>query len=671
MTSAQSDEKSLTHPLRSKQIDVDSLPPIQQIQDMLLVRLPRAICLYSSEAAPFLKALEHTVEALHRTRYPILGVLVLHLEESDDREISWLHELETSILFSSLVERIDSFRWILSLIRNSPKPWIFMSASNCLGSTWDLALSCQRRYWFDPNALVGYPEISSGGYPPGGVLESLSKRRNRTRERWLRKPIYTANEALSEGLVEFCSKASLWEKEAIAVFRELLQNQPSVGVREDPKKRRKRDAKSGDAFDLSRSILQRKAALEGLETVWRGESKSSTTYPHTWDYCWQLVQEKSRIEDPLMFGRLIAHIVARHYLTPGHLAWLRREIVASSDPCSVSELKATFRPEITVDLQTMAPPTEILLRLLKKGCSIVFSASAPRQLSTSLSLIYGRLERTLGAAIARKMWDISVSWYLCDVEPIGSIIMQWTPDDQFHIKTKDFETTFRRLQGNASNAMPGLIEWEGPELSDEIRHLLPLVSDGAIRVGSKSQGMPLSIFIRSIFLEEMIRISRHAEGELIGVTSAMRRHGWGFAADDEAWDRFLKTRYDQSHVTNKTIEEKPLLPLTKSSWEIGAWKHARALTKRKMGEMAFRRWNDTALSQHMASYLGVLTQILAKKVPLLPIITLDHLASEALGFPRDYGTPIGYIKRRGAKRTKAYTMLQWPMLANESKPQDP
>jgi hypothetical protein len=183
--------------------------------------------------------------------------------------------------------------------------------------------------------------------------------------------------------------------------------------------------------------------------------------------------------------------------------------------------------------------------------------------------------------------------------------------------------------------------------------------------------MPISILLRSIFLEEMIRISRHAEGELVGVAAAMRKHGWQFAADEEAWDRFLKTRYDQSHVSATNLEDKSLLPLNKSSWEIGAWKHARALTKRKMGEMASRRWNDTALSQHMATFLGILTQTLAKKIAILPIITIDHLASEALGFPQDYGTPIGYIRRRGAKRTKAYTMLQWPMLALDSKSSDP
>jgi hypothetical protein len=372
-----------------------------------------------------------------------------------------------------------------------------------------------------------------------------------------------------------------------------------------------------------------------------------------------------------MFGRLIAHIVARHYLTANYSAWLRKQVVMSSDPCFVGDLKTTFRPEITIDLQHLAPPTEILLRLLKKGCSLVFTAPVARQLSSSLNLIYGRLERTLGAAVAKKLWDTGVSWYLCELDPVGAIIMQWTPDDHFFIKTPQHEASFRRLAGNASNAAPGLLEWEGTELPSEIKNLLPVISDGAIRVGTKTPGIPLSIFLRSIFLEEMMRISRHAEGELAGVTVALRKHGWQFAGDEESWDRFLKTRYDQHHISPSSLDEKPILPLTKSSWEIGAWKHARALTKRKMGDMASRRWNDTALSQHMATFLGVLTQILAKNLPLLPVITLDHLAGETLGFPQDYGTPIGYIRRRGARRTKVYTSLQWPTLAPYAKSQAP
>lgn len=647
-------------------------PAIERLQDLILVRLPRGICLYSAAAMPFLRSLEQAAESLHRSPRHISGVLVLHGEKTDDREITWLHELETEILFSTLVERLDSFRWLLSLIRNSPKPWVFMSASHCLGSTWDLALSCQMRYWFDPNALVGFPEIMSGGFPAGGVLESLSKRNPRTRERWQAKPIYAASEALAEGFIDFCSKASLWEPEATAVFRELLANQPLIGVRKEPKNRRKRRAEYDRTFNLADSLVQRRAALEQLAAVWKTEHAFRHGHPLAWDYCWQLVKERSRIEDPLAFGRLIAHIAARHYLTPVFQAWLRTQVVAASDPCLISQEAAAFRPEITIDLgQQVAPPTEILLRILRKGCTLVFSAPEPKLLSSSLSLIYGRLERALGAPLARRFWDKSVSWYVNQGEAYGTILMQWTPDDHFFVKAPNLDIFFRRLEGNSPTALPGMLEWEGATLPENLRRLLPYVADEALRLGSRPQGLPGSVFLRAVFLDEMIRISRHVEGELQGVTAALSARGWRFAGDDDAWDRFLKTRYDQSSPPSPPSEIEILIPLTKVSGEVGAWKHARALARRKTGELASRRWNGTAVSQHMATFLGIIAKKVAGKHPLLPIITIDHLAYEALGFPQDYGTPIGYINRRGTRRIDAYTKLHWPTLVRLSDRQDP
>ncbi len=632
---------------------------IQRVADMFLIHIPRGICLYSASALTFLRSIEQLAEALHRNPRNTSGVLLLQIESCNDGEITWLKELESDVLFSTLVDRIDAFRWILSLIRNSPRPWVFMSASHCLGSTWDLALSCQRRYWFEPHALVGFPEIKSGSFPPGGVLESLSRRDPRTREKWHAKSVYSAQEAQTEGFIEFCSKASLWEKEALAVFRELLSSQPLIGVRQDLKKRRKRSAETESSFDLSTSIAQRSTALEQLETVWKTEHSLRQRYPHAWEYCWQLEKERSKIDDPLVFGRLVAHIAARHYLTQSFQAWLRTEVVASSDPCFLVRHRPAFRPEITIDLDHLAPPTEILLRFLKKGCALIFTASESKALSGSLNILYGRLERAIGAPIARKYWDTSVSWYLGDGEAVGNAVMVWTADDRFSLRQGPYEASFRRLEGNASTAIPGILEWEGAELPESLIRLLPLASDGALRVGIRPQGLPTSVFLRSAFLEEIIRISRHAEGELLGVTAALRTQGWRFAGDDDAWDRFLKTRYDQSSSSPPPLTEF-FLPLTKDSWEIGAWKHAKSLAKKKAGDLASRRWNQTALSQHMAMFLGFITRALASKQPLLPLITADHLAYEALGFPQEYGTPVGYLHHRGLRRVAAYAKLHWP-----------
>lgn len=629
---------------------------IERQKDTAIIRVPAGLCLYEAKATPFVQMLTRFAEDLHRSSPPpVRGVLLLQTAPADDRVASWLGELEKDALFRDVVARLEACRWLFSLIRNAPVPWAYMSATDSYGSAWELALSCQRRYWFATGARLGFPDIAIGAFPPGGVLESLTKRTGRTREKWQGKPIFSAAEALEDGLVHFCSDAASWETAATSLFTELLAANPKAGVRDATRKRRKEEY-----FDITASPESRRAAYEQLETVWKTEALRSHKYPSAWDYCWQLVKERTKLKEPGDLGRLIAHIATRHFFERSYQAWIATHLVARTDVVPARPgASAAFLPPVTIDLNYLAPPTEVLVRLLRHDVQVVFAAAEAKALSVALNLIFNRLERQIGAAPAMALWERHVTWYQGVCDEVRGLVLRWAVDDRFLVSQSGIDTSFLRLEGNGSTAKPGLLEWDGAPLAPLVRQIAALVSDGFLHTGLAAPGLPMSVYVRSLFLEEMLRISGHAGGEVTNVTEALRATGWHFAGDDEAWDRFLRTRHD-AYSFESDLTGLGAKPIDRANWEVGTWKHARVLAKRQPVDPTAVKWNATAVSLHLAVFLGLVAELITRTRGLAERRTADHLCAVALGFPEGYGTPLTFLRRRGRRRVELYARAQWP-----------
>ena len=84
----------------------------------------------------------------------------------------------------------------------------------------------------------------------------------------------------------------------------------------------------------------RQIALRQLENLFKPEKLRPPHHPAAWEYCWQLVKERSKFKDPQDFGRLVAHIVAGHFLSPGYQAWIAAHLAATERDCYVPRIRA-------------------------------------------------------------------------------------------------------------------------------------------------------------------------------------------------------------------------------------------------------------------------------------------------------------------------------------------
>jgi hypothetical protein len=270
--------------------------------------------------------------------------------------------------------------------------------------------------------------------------------------------------------------------------------------------------------------------------------------------------------------------------------------------------------------------------------------------------MYTRLERDIGTASAQALWDRYVVWL--QGRNVHGASLQFTLDDHMHITADGRTTSFLRIEGNGPNATLGHLESLGGEvLSGRIAEIAALLSEGVIRTTPKVAGLPLTVYVRSLFFEEMLRISRHYDGDLSKLAESLANAGWGFAGREDAWDTFLRTRAD-GYEFDRHLADLGAKPFDRTHWEIGNWKHARALAKKSDGA---ERWNPTAVSLHFATFLGLAADMLVREKMAPDAAAVDHLCARSLGLPAPFGTPHRFIQRRGRRRIAYYAAAHWPV----------
>jgi enoyl-CoA hydratase/carnithine racemase len=623
---------------------------------MTMLRTPTSFSLYDSRGFAFVEELRKLAEALHRSAEPnVKAVLLLQDADADDRCPTWLDELRDEALLHDLADRIDTVRWTLSLIRNSPVPWVYASRFDCFGSHWELASACYKRLWFAPTARVGFPEIGSGAFPPGATLESLDKRIGKVRERWRERPMLTAGDAAREGLIDFCSDARDYEAYALRFFREGLESPQWMQQRDFERKGGRQ------IYDFDSDLKARNATVARLAEVWKegDEQQKSVKRSEAWDYCWQLVADRGTVRSSHERGRVISYIAAHHYLTQSFQAWLAGGVARRRFVQRFDVERAVAKP-LHIDLNFREPPAEALTRLFEAGMPVVFYADDAKSLAQQLGRIFTK------SGVTDDVWARQASWFQGAAKEEGGLVLRWGPGDKLLVRAGLVRLEFIRLEATETTARLGSLEWTDPPATltgdaDFGFELAKLVSNGIIR--SKKIGkhaLPFSMYIRALVLEEIARIGAVAVGDPTKVLEALQTHGWGFAASEDGWELFLKTRSDD-HPHDPALTKPGGAPFFKPVWEARSWRELRAASRKLGGSDLETHWNPAYQSQHLAQYLGFVAFHLAPSLDAPDVA--DYLCARALGFPSAYGTPLTFLRMRGRRRAEWHAARQWPGLS--------
>jgi len=629
-------------------------------KDRIQVNLPAITCLLSNQGTEVLDKLLEVAEQIAKTDVPKVYVSLVLQGSATDRNIQWYIDLNRNLLLAETFSRIMKFRWLLSLIRKSKVPWIFLAAHNCLGSTWELALACHRRYWFSETSQVGFPDLVVGGFPSGGTAEVLTKTNPKFKEFWQSNPTVPARKAFQNNYITFCSVVGdSWQSE----YPDLLGLQPFTDHLISTSSSKSRTFSRADISETF-GIEAKEIVADQLDAMRIRIKTEGAPTGAIWEYCWGLVKQRNKFRDSRELGRLIALMSARFY----HSRYYQSFIYANCIKFQAENLPSPHGEPIfrlMIDLNFLVPPTKLVTSILNAGVHIIFVSNESKTLMSALNIIYNRLERALGAELARFFWKKQVAWFSGFADSRKAPVLRWTVDDRIMVVTNDGTFEYLRLEGNSSQAGKGIMEALNAQSLNvhEFKRtawIVPLVADGLYENPFENSKFPLSIYIRSSYFQEAMRISRFCGNDLFNVLQNLKSQTWGFAGEEEAWDRFLSSRTDIYNFQS-SYQDVNFMNLSQTEWVIGSFKHARTITK-KSDDKISEKWSATQTSQHLATYLGLLALFLARRFESRKLGVVDHIASVSVGFPIGMGTPVGYLLERGSRRVSDYCRKHWPTL---------
>lgn len=618
---------------------------------MKVLRLSLEGSLFDAHGNEFVDQILILAEQIHRGEAQnIDSVFIFQVNDNAERLGGWIQNLDTRIMLHNLAARIEKFRWVLSLIRKSPIPWVYLSRSTCFGSYWELASACDIRMWFSRSAHVGFPEIWCGSFPPGGTLENIFKTSSRVRDSWHLNPVRSTSDAFEDGIIDFLSEVDEFELSALDICKEVIKNHSAFSKRTV---HRKSEIKR---YDFERDLKARNESLNSLFDAWRSRdiSHDISRIQQSWEYCWYVVQNKNMFANSHERGRVIAYICAHYYLS--------REFKFSMANFMLNRIQHNGRHpfvfdvlSIHIDVNLMAPPAEAVRRILDLGLSIIFFAQTAEKLASSLHIIFGKGE------MFGSDWLEKVSWFHGKVIPDNKIVFRWSSKNKLIVLDKQIRLELLSIEKKQKDQKLNFLEWINP--GDNLEQtfafqIISLISDGVLRSKKITNvQLPLSIYIKSNVFEELCKFCAFSGLEMDRVLEALKHYGWGVISDPNMWEDFLQERADNFQF-ERGLKDAFGNSLTKSIWEASSLKSARLVTKKLGVESKFISASRAHISQHFAVYISMLTLKLA---PLFGGTENSELiCSIILGFSSKYGTPLSYLRHYGRRRIAAYTNRIWP-----------
>jgi hypothetical protein len=581
----------------------------------------------------------------------------------------WTNELAHELLADDLTKRIFEFRKLLRQIANGSQVFVYVTRGHCFGRHLELALSCQRFVCFNSQAQFGFPEIKAGGFPPGGFIENLDGRASRIKEKWKLSPIIDANGMELEDLLDFSADSDKdWKIHAQTWLSGLVDAGASTKL-----PRIKYQAEASPAGNITRQ--QFFADLD--ETWFYGKDIRERNSDSFWDSCWDVVKDRRSGDSLDQYDWMLSRLTAHFYLSEKFLKWAISESLGEVRPSYFYH--ESIPNTAYIDLTGMVPPSEALYRMLLAGIDVVYGSDDGRYLIESLERSYIRLDRFMTPGKAKESWDRQVSWFLGEFSlSHHCMVLQWGFDDFLKINFGGNTLRLLPLDGNRIDSRCGISEVDQEHYNAQsdpvISAMSSLLNNQLIFTNPISESkIPVSIWLRSLLIEEVINLSGMSGRELDTTLQVLAEQKWGFIARQEDWGRFLQTRYSSWASLD---ESDPLIQdfgPSRTSWNIGTWKVARLSVVKDKKEKTGSQWNVQRITQHLANYCALLVYLVRNKNLVANMSEADQLCIHSFGFPESYGLPSYYLEKVGLNRMASYAKSYWPNLWRnvESELKDP
>ncbi len=566
---------------------------------------------------------------------PCAAVILIQRDSSGLCSNSWFGELAGKLLFDSLVERIKSFRSVLRDIRLSKIPWIYATRTDCYDTFFELSQACHTVLCFESSVRMGYPSLSSGAFPIGGIFEQMVAKDRKFAESWSLQPVKPARDLVRLGLVAFAiDKKNQWERLA----RQWTEG--NLG-RLKPRSGRSLSFPRLNFFrrDQNEVFLELKAALK--------KSNLKAAFDVGVE-----ISQKGDLKDERVI-RLLIEESSRHLLSTAYTTWAYQRIISTYPASSSRDSRFTqIRVLFEIVLEDVLPPSELIAKILYQGDAVLLLASDTDLLLPQVEVLYGKLRKRMDDLTRDQLWDKAVFWAV-GVPSGKNLVLTTLPYNRLILNDGANSVSFQFFLGSGNFAesmaeLPdsALVGKSDSEVSRAIGHI-SLRSIVEIPLGK--QQMSLSDFLLSRVFEEIMKTGIEQGVALDALFFELGEQGWGRITKSIEWERFLSTRHNLYSHDSTEYKVGPF-ELDPIFWEISNLKEAQALMSdsHRMSEAVY----TTDLTHRLVVLCGLIAHAIWMERRVPNFGDADLLCAAVVGFPSKHPSPLIALRKLGPARVK-------------------
>jgi enoyl-CoA hydratase/carnithine racemase len=514
----------------------------------LVVTIDWAGSLYDPEAGEFMDKIEAALDSA-----PPGGTVILQANVAcHDYHRGWFDGVSSKYYWEDLASHFQRVHLALIAICLSKSRWFFISSNDCLGSWWDLALSCHGRIWANPYAKVGFPEIYIDLIPPlaSGGLRRFSA--YQTIEDARKNAILHAKDAYSLGLISLVLQGPGWlEKDGIEALYSWINKSGVSGKLRSTTRR--------ELLDVTPDVLgaiEQRADLSSRRrqiTVSRLENGLVA------------LKDRNIVGRAQVMSSIRAGGAAR-VLFEDYRSWLSRRI-SRYEFGSHDRWWLSGGGMLVIDLSTGVPPQAMIQALLSRRIHLVMLCSSDELLKERMETILSRSQRV---GLSRKdiltAWRGRLDWMTGDIKSVTCVWMACAGNDlvEFGIGGARVMTQYR-LSGNFGRAGLGWVEAISSKPSDggdeasesltAVNEISGMLTNGILRQYHWSHKISLSVTLRFCLLNEMMQLALSGQWpDLYEQCKLLATAGWGFGADEAQWNALIRG-FSQDVALSEAVKE--------------------------------------------------------------------------------------------------------------------
>ena len=432
-----------------------------------------------------------------------------------------------SLSADDLAGRLTFGKNLLHAISDFPVPCYFFGRGDCVGFFWELALACEQRFFFDQTSKVGCPEIELGFFPAYGIILKMILKKPHSDE--LQK--HALKSAADLALSPFLVMLPPWVKNV------------DVQVNINPKKRALAIDGVNDGEKETLNLREKFTTRQNADIQSLRGSIDKILNPRLKiadDLNWSLAQILHLFRSKMDFDEKRWYV----FIVFSRIRKRFRQFVFNYQKLNWNIQAVVRQPgSVLCDISEDIPNFYFLEYLMTHGCRPIFFADSAALLAHKLSLLRRMYGTKFSDDKVQEYFNDKFFWFSDSPKVVAEKII-FKKNNCIRLDFIEHKIEYFNMLHERDFEHARFFYFEKVTSSSQAlmnRSALQILLDQH-SFYFESQHGSLVAMIRSVFLYQILHVSRLCEQNLSRFLEILHYYGWGFSSRSHAWNIVLDSK---------------------------------------------------------------------------------------------------------------------------------